>query len=89
MTAKALHDREADPTILVLEDDPQLLSAVVRILARDGYDVITAESAAEALQVASQHAGPIHLLVCDLVLPGLGGREAATALQARRPEGGG
>lgn len=86
MATKALHGLEAEPTVLVLEDDPQLLSAVVRILTRAGYYVIAAEAAAEALKVVSEYPGPIHLLLCDLVLPGLGGREAATALQARRPE---
>lgn len=86
MTANARQGHETETTVLVLEDDPQLLSAMVRILTRAGYDVLTADSAAEAFQVAAAWPGPIHLLVCDLVLPGLGGREAATALQARRPE---
>lgn len=82
-TARRIDQNET--TVLVLDDDPQILSAAVRILVRSGYHVLTAASAAEALQVVSDWPGTIDLLLCDLVLPGLGGREAATALQARRP----
>lgn len=72
-------------TILILDDDDALRSASVRILARHGYRVLTAENAAHALEVAGGWVGPIDLLLCDLVLPGLSGREAASALMARRP----
>lgn len=86
MNAAPFPDRKPSPTVMVLDDDDALRGAAVRALARNGYRVLTAASAAEALQMASGWVGPIDLLLCDLVLPGLGGREAASILLARRPE---
>lgn len=73
-------------TVLVLDDEATIRSAVQRILEASGYDVLTAPTAHEALEVLSAHDGPVHLLLCDLVLPGLGGREAANTLRARHPD---
>lgn len=73
-------------TILVLDDDEQMRVGATRALSRMGHRVLTASSAAAALQLAADWPSRIDLLLCDLVLPGLGGREAANALQARRPE---
>jgi DNA-binding NtrC family response regulator len=73
-------------TILVLDDDDQLRSGTARALSRAGHRVLTAATAAEALHIAASWPAGIDLLICDLVLPGLSGREAANALQAHRPE---
>lgn len=73
-------------TILVLDDDEGLRKVIRRMLERQDYDVLEAEDAQAALKLVTEHAGPIDLILCDLVLPGLGGREAASALMARRPE---
>lgn len=73
-------------TVLVLDDDVILRRSVVRILELEGYEVIAAEDAHEALVLSNGYAGSIDLLLCDLVLPGLGGREAANLLLARRPD---
>lgn len=72
-------------TILVLDDDIDLRSGTVRALARSGHRVLAAATAAEALRIAAEWPAAIDLLICDLVLPGLGGREAANTLQAHRP----
>lgn len=74
------------PTVLVLDDDAQLRSAAVRILNQRGYRALAADTAAKALEVATSWPGPLDLLICDLVLPGLSGREAANAILARHPE---
>lgn len=73
------------PTILVLDDDAPLRHAAVRVLAKSGYRALGAASAAEALRLADDSTRGIDLLLCDLVLPGLSGREAANTLVARRP----
>jgi PAS domain S-box-containing protein len=72
-------------TLLLAEDE-----APVRTFARDalrtfGYTVLDAADGAEALRVAERHAGPIHLLLTDLIMPGLGGTRLAEALAASRP----
>ena len=66
-----------DPTrtILVAEDEPDLVEIIVRTLARGGYTVLTAHSGREALRIAATHAGPIDLLVTDVVMPGMDGPE--------------
>ncbi|HVZ72311.1 MAG TPA: ATP-binding protein [Polyangia bacterium] len=72
-------------TILLVEDEGQL-----RVLARDilrgaGYQVFDAPNAAEAIKISQRHAGPIHLLVTDVVMPHIGGRELARRLAGERP----
>jgi CheY-like chemotaxis protein len=50
-----------------------------------GYDVLSAPSPAQALDLARRHPGPIHLLLTDVVMPGMNGRELADAVQAWHP----
>lgn len=76
--------QQTAPTILVLDDDDVLRGATVRVLSRSGYRVLMAASAVEALQIAKEWVGSIDVLLCDLVLPGLSGWEAASALVADR-----
>lgn len=73
-------------TILVLDDDDALRSTVRRVLELYDYEVLEAADAQAAFQVIDEHPGPIDLILCDLVLPGLGGREAASTMVARRPD---
>ncbi|MCC6746878.1 MAG: PAS domain S-box protein [Deltaproteobacteria bacterium] len=75
-----------DETVLVVEDDPVVRSVATRTLVRLGYQVLQAGSGAEALVVAANHPGHIHLLLTDVVMPGLGGRELASQLSVRCPE---
>lgn len=85
MNAAPLQAGRPAATIMVLDDDPQLRVGAARALTRMGYRVLAAGSAAEAMRVSGDWPAAIDLLICDLVLPGLSGREAANALMARRP----
>ena len=72
-------------TILVVDDD-----AWVRVLARDvlageGYRVLEASDGQDAIRVAALHPGPIHLLLTDVVMPGMNGCELAAVLSALLP----
>ncbi|HEX7078264.1 MAG TPA: ATP-binding protein [Candidatus Eisenbacteria bacterium] len=72
-------------TILLAEDEESLLKLVAEILRDAGYRVLPALGPEEALRVAAEHLGGIHLLLTDVVMPGMGGRELAERLQSLRP----
>jgi two-component system cell cycle sensor histidine kinase/response regulator CckA len=73
-------------TILIVEDDAALLRVTQRSLEDVGYAVLAAASAAEAIQISENHPGPIHLMVSDVILPGINGVQLALRLRALRPE---
>lgn len=73
-------------TVLVLDDDDALRASVRRVLSLHDFQVLEAPNAMEALELLRSHDGKIDLILCDLVLPGLSGREAANAMIARRPD---
>ncbi len=73
-------------TVLVAEDDEQLRRLAHRALSGHGYTVLEADGGAAALDVARRHPGPIHLLLTDVLIPGMDGRSLAQALRAERPE---
>jgi two-component system, cell cycle sensor histidine kinase and response regulator CckA len=64
-----------EETILVVEDDEMVLRMAAMLLTRQGYKVLTASSGAEAQQVLERHAGPIHLLLTDVIMPEMNGKE--------------
>ncbi|MCC6728605.1 MAG: PAS domain S-box protein [Chthonomonadales bacterium] len=72
-------------TILLAEDEPLVREMAEHILRSQGYRVLAARSGADAVAVASRHPGDIHLLVADVVMPGMGGQAIAERLQASRP----
>ena len=72
-------------TLLLVEDAAPLRSVTQEFLASCGYNVLAAADASEALQLASHHSGAIHLLVTDVVMPGMSGRVLAEALASARP----
>jgi len=72
-------------TVLVVEDEPAVLSLSRRALEAQGYVVLAASDAAAALRVVERHGGMIHLLLTDVVMPGLSGRELADQLAGQRP----
>jgi CheY-like chemotaxis protein len=72
-------------TILLVEDEPDLRDLALEILAMHGYVVLVAAEADEALRLADGHAGRLDLLVTDVMMPGMSGRELAVELAARRP----
>jgi PAS domain S-box-containing protein len=72
-------------TVLVVEDEPAVRSLVQTVLERHGYIVLVAEDGAGALDVVDKHPGPIHVLLTDIVMPGMNGRDLAGVVTARRP----
>lgn len=77
---------EGTETVLMVDDDPILRGALTRLLGRWGYTVLAADNAGAALQVAVDYEGPIHLLLADIVMPGLSGVELSRELAKLRPE---
>jgi PAS domain S-box-containing protein len=73
-------------TILVVEDDAMVRDLAAQILQVHGYQILTAQDGVEALRVSQEHEGSIHLLLTDLVMPQMGGRELAGRLRQQRPE---
>lgn len=72
-------------TILVVDDDPSVLQVASKVLRRGGYDVVEASGGEEALRLAEEREGRIHLLLTDVVMPGMSGRELGEQLSARYP----
>ena len=79
-------DLHGDETILVTEDDDSLRGVTCTFLESSGYKVLEAESPTQALRVAERHPEPIHLLLTDVVMPGMNGRELAEQLAAKQPQ---
>jgi CheY-like chemotaxis protein len=72
--------------LLLAEDQPEVRRLASLILKSHGYQVLEASCGPEALALSLQHAGPIDLLVTDVIMPGMTGRELATRLREVRPE---
>jgi two-component system, cell cycle sensor histidine kinase and response regulator CckA len=72
-------------TILLVEDEPSLRELNTEVLGDMGYEVLTADSAARALEVAASREGKIDLLLTDVVMPGQSGTDLAQTLLAIRP----
>ena len=70
-------------TVLLVEDDAPILDLVKRILESLKYFVLSAATPREAIELAERHAGEIHLLITDVVMPEMNGRELAELLQSR------
>lgn len=77
--------RHGEETVLVVEDEVQVLVLAQRILAHYGYQVLAASTPAAAMQLAGRHPGPIHLLITDVVMPGMHGKELYQQLLDSRP----
>lgn len=71
-------------TVLIVEDEEPLRMLARICLEGNGYSVLDAPNAATALDLAKKHGGPIHLLLTDVVMPGMSGRELAECLTAQR-----
>jgi two-component system, cell cycle sensor histidine kinase and response regulator CckA len=73
-------------TVLLVEDEPVVRTYARQILTRNGYTVLEAPSGQEALAVSEQHEGPVHLMITDVVMPRMNGRELADRLAPLRPD---
>ncbi len=73
-------------TLLLVEDEDVVRFLTREILVGQGYTVLEASRGDEAIRICTQHGGPIHLMVTDVVMPGMSGPQVAKALQPLRPE---
>ena len=72
--------------VLVVDDEACVLDLCAVVLARAGFEVLRAASAAEALRVGRKCLGSIHLMLCDVVMPGLSGPALADEFELLHPE---
>jgi CheY-like chemotaxis protein len=80
-----LRPSRAKETVLVAEDEPSLQKLIRETLEADGYGVLVAGDGEEALRASGEHAGRIDLLITEILMPGLDGRELAARLKAEHP----
>ncbi len=73
-------------TILLVEDEPSILTLTEKLLERQGYTVLAANTPGEAIRLAEQHVGEIHLVMTDVVMPEMNGRVLARSLLALHPQ---
>jgi two-component system cell cycle sensor histidine kinase/response regulator CckA len=84
--AKPAAELAGTETVLVVEDEEAVRNLVRSILESTGRKVLDAAEGAEAIRIAREHQGPIHLLLTDVIMPGLSGREVAEKVSSLRPE---
>jgi CheY-like chemotaxis protein len=72
-------------TILIVEDQEEVRSLIVKSLSGQGYQVLETSSGDEALAYAAKHSGPIHMLLTDVVMPGMNGKVLAERMLELRP----
>ncbi|HKY36614.1 MAG TPA: ATP-binding protein [Polyangiaceae bacterium] len=73
-------------TVLLVEDDAQVRALASTVLRKNGYRVLEAGNGTEALALAERHGGVIDILLSDVVMPGMGGRQLWERLMPRRPK---
>ncbi len=84
--AASITPARGSETLLVVEDDEAVRSLARKVLERQGYTVLEARDGDEALAIGEGHAGPIPLMLTDVVMPGRSGRDVARQLAAVRPD---
>ncbi len=73
-------------TILLVDDDDAVRNLLARVLKSRGYEVLEAASGEQAQALFQQHQGPVHLLVCDVLMPGVSGPDLAARLAETTPD---
>ncbi|HKE23692.1 MAG TPA: ATP-binding protein [Bryobacteraceae bacterium] len=73
-------------TVLVVEDEQSVRDLTVKMLQKLGYRILTAASGAEAIEISCTHPGRISLLLTDVVMPNMSGRQLADVLRPQRPD---
>jgi PAS domain S-box-containing protein len=86
LAAEADQPTPGHETILLVEDEENLRRLAHQYLENQGYTVIDAPDGATAIQISQAHQGPIHLLLTDVIMPGMNGRELANQVSPTRPE---
>jgi CheY-like chemotaxis protein len=81
----ALQSSASNETILIVEDDPEVRELTREVLASCGYSVLASASPREALELQQRQFGPLHLLITDLVMPGMTGRALAARFRELLP----
>ena len=79
-------ERRGSETILLVEDEEMVRHIGRRMLQRSGYNVLEASDGPTALSLSQEHKGPIHLLLSDVLMPGMSGPELADRLILQRPD---
>jgi len=79
-------NRQANETVLVVEDEKPVRDLTVRMLRQLGYNVLSAASGAEAIEISQSYSKKISLLLTDVVMPNMSGRQVADALMSTRPD---
>jgi PAS domain S-box-containing protein len=77
---------EGSETVLVVEDQEEVRKLAVTVLQGYGYRTLEAKSGAEALAMVEHYGQPIHLVLTDVIMPGMNGKQLATSLRGLRPE---
>ncbi|MBU8922610.1 MAG: PAS domain S-box protein [Bacteroidales bacterium] len=83
---KNLVDVKGSETILLVEDNEQVRNLTHAILKRQGYEVLVAKNGAEALAVQASHGESVHLLLTDVVMPEMNGKELFTGMIEKHPD---
>ncbi|OVE77921.1 hypothetical protein BVX98_01600 [bacterium F11] len=78
--------KKGSETILVIEDEPSVCGMTRRALQSNGYNVITSSHGDEALKICGKHDGQIHLMLSDVIIPGIKGEELVKEIKRFRPE---
>jgi PAS domain S-box-containing protein len=73
-------------TILLVEDEPSILNLTTQMLEMSGYSILAASTPGEAIRMAREHAGEIHLLMTDVIMPEMNGRDLAKNLLSLYPD---
>jgi DNA-binding response OmpR family regulator len=82
----AAHVHSHGGTVLVVEDAPSFRSLICEVLQAHEYKVLVAKDGTEALRICEEYKGPIHLLLTDVIMPGISGPTLAKRVRARRGE---
>jgi nitrogen fixation negative regulator NifL len=77
--------KRGQETILLVEDEPALLRLTAQMLERSGYTVLVASTPGEAIRLAREHLGQVHMLMTDVIMPEMNGRELAKNLLSIYP----
>jgi PAS domain S-box-containing protein len=87
VSKKPRHARkQGSETILLVEDDAAVRELVSSMLTAQGYSVLVSENPKDVATICERHSGRIHLLLTDLILPGINGREIAKRVGSLRPD---